>query len=465
MKSARISGRVNHLKRLQAQQKRDLANDLSLSYTLVHYVKSKAPAVRQVVSILFYAMKAQETSPTISPERYKHHFERITLNLYRHHDRPFRRWAAIDFNSQAYNGVGVNKGLSVYIMRTVCDFLESEGYIIKHNGFRDRKRNLGRTTRIRATGKLLALFERAQVNAATIQVDHNAADVIIMRDREKNEVAFEETKRSRIRASHIKRFNEIYRSTKFTLAMTPEELELCRPDIEIPEIGLPVMESPQFRRVFNNETFKDGGRLYCIDGGYQNWAKELRLKILINGKVVIELDYSALHPTMLYHLEGLELKQDPYIIFNHPDKRKFLKYFILRMINSTDRDRFPKTITYAVQTGKMDPIYQHNTSASYRRLMLAVEKHHAPIAKYFFTGYGVKLQRKDSDITEEILLRFLRQKPMLPVSSDAVSSKAVLPLNEYDSFICAYDQAAFLKQVMLESYQKIMRTNFEIKIS
>tara|TARA_B100000989_G_C19408866_1_gene413398 strand:- start:118 stop:630 length:513 start_codon:yes stop_codon:yes gene_type:complete len=73
--------------------------------------------------------------------------------------------------------------------------------------------------------------------------------------------------------------------------------------------------------------------------------------------------------------------------------------------------------------------------------------HHEPIKKFFGTGYGVKLQFKDSQIAEAVMLDMLPE-PCLPV---------------HDSFIVRKDQAKKLKRVMNEQFKLFTGVDTELK--
>jgi hypothetical protein len=52
-------------------------------------------------------------------------------------------------------------------------------------------------------------------------------------------------------------------------------------------------------RVFNNQSWKKGGRLYSPgDGSYQQLKEEQRHKMTINGEAVVEIDIKASHLTI-----------------------------------------------------------------------------------------------------------------------------------------------------------------------
>jgi hypothetical protein len=78
-------------------------------------------------------------------------------------------------------------------------------------------------------------------------------------------------------------------------------------------------------RVFNNSSFKNGGRFY--GASHLDIPSHMRGFIRINGEPVVELDYDALHIVMLYHLRGLDinLAQDPYEIIVGPEDRSIKK--------------------------------------------------------------------------------------------------------------------------------------------
>ena len=65
-------------------------------------------------------------------------------------------------------------------------------------------------------------------------------------------------------------------------------------------------------RVFSKGAFELGGRLYAP---IQNYTKDNRKYYHFDGDPTIEIDYSSIHPHMLYHKEVLEFDgDDPYTI-------------------------------------------------------------------------------------------------------------------------------------------------------
>ena len=68
-----------------------------------------------------------------------------------------------------------------------------------------------------------------------------------------------------------------------------------------PKKGTVDFSKKYVRRIFNQGSFKKGGRFY--GGFWQKIPREYRKFIRINYKEVVELDYSGLHINMLYAMK------------------------------------------------------------------------------------------------------------------------------------------------------------------
>ena len=85
-------------------------------------------------------------------------------------------------------------------------------------------------------------------------------------------------------------------------------------------------------RVFSRKSFKKNGRAY--GALHQNLPKHMRPYIHINGEKTAEVDYSAYHIRMLYHMEGIDYKEDPYLVCGGKDLRDTFKAVGLIAINA-----------------------------------------------------------------------------------------------------------------------------------
>ena len=79
---------------------------------------------------------------------------------------------------------------------------------------------------------------------------------------------------------------------------------------------------------------------------------------------------------------------------------------------------------------------------TWAELSQAIISFHEPIAHYFYTGAGLRLQRLDSDIAEKVLLHF------------AQSGIAILPL--HDSFLMHNGYETSLEPVMRSAFEEVV---------
>jgi hypothetical protein len=80
-------------------------------------------------------------------------------------------------------------------------------------------------------------------------------------------------------------------------------------------------------RAFNNGSFDQGGRFY--GPWWQRVPSERRKFITINWLPTRELDYSNLHPAMLYAMEGIQLedraRKADFLSRQTPERRDYLE--------------------------------------------------------------------------------------------------------------------------------------------
>ncbi len=153
---------------------------------------------------------------------------------------------------------------------------------------------------------------------------------------------------------------------------------------------------------------------------------------------------SGLHIRMLYHRIGIDYRDECYV-YDKADKanridRERMKLASLIVINSDDRQKAIKAVHD--QCRKKGIHYPAGQSGSYRSLVDRFEEYHEPIREFFLKGNGLELQYLDSTIMASILERMTRR------------GIAALPV--HDSVVCPARHEAFLHQVMVEEYEKVM---------
>ena len=126
-----------------------------------------------------------------------------------------------------------------------------------------------------------------------------------------------------------------------------------------------------------------------------------------------------------------------------------MKVVVLICLGSDSREKAMKGLRKRVNWGsgkwygegqlKLEPGFQIED------LIDAFLEQNEPIAKYFFCGYAGKLQLIESQIAEQVMLRFAELgKPIFPV---------------HDSFIVRQSDALILKGAMMECYSEHPKLN------
>lgn len=310
------------------------------------------------------------------------------------------------------------------------------GYVEKvRKHFHDPRTGIGRSTRIRTTPKLIELLTvGGEVTLAKLcfRSDSYADEVIILRDEAKNDIEYNETTSTTQMREELERINA---------ALAGHWLDLEVPDSRITALNAEMAtdyrrgnrEAPyvdfaarRLRRIFNNNDWHQGGRFY--GGWWQSVPKEYRTRITINGKRTVEIDYSVMHPALMYAQVGAKLEGDAYDI-NVPNvKRDLIKRTFNQLVNAKGR------------TDAKSDFNEHECGMSWKELQERIKARHRPIARFLGTGHGLRLQNADAQIANRIMLQFLRMNYVcLPV---------------HDSFIVHHELQDDLTKIMHDEFLK-----------
>ena len=298
-----------------------------------HRVSTFKKARAVAIALEPYVMGANGVSP--KPRVVRKHLRLAVLNLFV--AWLLWRWLAYPGDNNAYakmsaryNVLGINKQFPA-IMRA----LAAAGYVELKTGFRDELTGKGFQTRAKATDKLIDLFAPIKPNMVETC---RYREAILLADDDIDEngdhhgrkwVDYENTPEVIQMRKNLFAYNKLIHRSNITF---PEELIYERIDLQ----------RLFTYRIFNNGSFCVGGRFYGPwwvtlpkftnpDGTKFNMRQFIR----INGNPVIELDYSAQHPTLLYARKGLSLPHDPYDIEGY--ERAVIKQAMLIGLNAKDR--------------------------------------------------------------------------------------------------------------------------------
>lgn len=196
------------------------------------------------------------------------------------------------------------------------------------------------------------------------------------------------------------------------------------------------------RRIFSKGRTDRGGRLY--GGWWQTIPKDYRRYVSINGRSTVEVDFSEMHPSMLYILDcqrpppniydlGIiypgEAPYDPNVQ-PHKARRKTIKRFLNALIND-EREQHQLSKTGSRQL-----------KLSHEQLKERVLTKHPVIAKAVGTDTGSYLQYLDSKIACGVMLRLMDQGIVaLPVHD------SFLVQREFESELIAAMQAEFVSVI------------------
>lgn len=199
----------------------------------------------------------------------------------------------------------------------------------------------------------------------------------------------------------------------------------------------PNLRATSLRRQFNG-SFDEHGRFY--GGWWQNFPKDARRFITINGAATVELDYASFVARVLYHQERIDYVEDAYEIpeikaaseadgMAWEEVRPVVKQVFAYMLNAKSRG------------GHMgsDAFIGLPASISRKDAMAAVERAHAPIKDHFFKQEALVLMKLDSDICEAVIM------------AGVEASITVLPI--HDSFIVDVKHEDWLRNQMIKAYQ------------
>jgi hypothetical protein len=248
-----------------------------------------------------------------------------------------------------------------------------------------------------------------RLNEMPLPIVHDPHETIVLRDADGNLIDYTDTRRTEHQRRNMTKINEMLAATAIGLHGRP--VHPGEP-LEAGNVRFGAV-SQQLRRIFNNSSFGLGGRMY--GGFWQNIPSEHRAGLTIDGCLTIELDFPRLHPTLLYAEVRVPMAGDPYALPDWP--RNLVKMAFNTLVNAETRIAAVRAIAYEIAG-----------EGAYKKALRLVDeiKHkHAPISQFMGTGAGLRLQRRDSDIAEDILLKLARRGIFaLPIHDSFIVSKS-----------------------------------------
>ncbi|MGB7241774.1 MAG: hypothetical protein WBC93_06795 [Sulfitobacter sp.] len=294
--------------------------------------------------------------------------------------------------------------LSPRSFRAAVDVLADNGHVIKTTPhWDDPSGRNSRTARFRASPSLLAALGGAGASSVALS-RYRGAEGIRLKDADKRLVEYGDFRFPSEAQDRLKVINDMLESHWADLALTDEQLSEESAKIA----GKRDDEAAQsfdfaartVYRVFNNEDWDQGGRFY--GAWWNSCPSHLRRHILIDGKRTVEVDYSGLHAAMLYAEAGLPIPDDPY------------ERCLTKARNKAERRLVKQTFNALLNAGSVvgiNEIEGYNTALTGREwegFKRFIVSNYPEFKSHFGSGVGLRLQRRDSDLAEAVMLKFAK---------------------------------------------------------
>jgi hypothetical protein len=440
--------------RLTEEEIQQKAEELDNSKLFDVHVWSKYPQVNNAVDELYKMLK---TLPDFkgNEKLRKKHVKVVILDLYvKWLEDPFM-YSAYHRQKSRYTGFDerYNKLNISYLTVPIVDALVELGYIENYKGHYDRTgKESSHVARMRSTNKLIKLIvEKHKFEPEMVEKEANT-ECIILRDYDPEkdkqiDVPYEDTAEIKRMRKELYAYNNLLRRTFIDIRHFPKKGVLSRSG----KRRIKFNRNEKFvRRIFNNKSWEDGGRFY--GGFWQRLPKDWRVKIALNNSPIVEIDYSGLHIVILYAQQGIDywekIDKDPYKLEEYYEvserMRSLLKQVLLTSINAKDKSRAVKGVMYDINMNQEEFGWVREEEIEIGEVIERFANLHKPIRNYFFSNYGVKLQKIDSMMAEHIINEMTKED--LPV------------LCVHDSFIVESRNGEKLKGLMEKAFMMILST-------
>lgn len=420
--------------------------ELWRSRSINFHLTSRYPQVEALIDLLLDEViahiKSRDNPKRIHTAKLKKSLSLVVLNLYSLHKVNRKKYVGYPRNPGGFQRTRYkrhNVGFDVFIK--VIDTLDELGYLESHLGYYEKEIGIGKNSRMRANISLIELFKEHKL--APIMVEREKSEEVIilksvniLKDDKKDKfiVDYEDTKQTYQMRDNLHSFNALLDSRWIDLEVSDKVYEEIAEETEKKKNRSDIdFNRKLLKRIFNNNSFEDGGRFY--HGWWHDIPKRFRKNITIDGKRTVEVDYSSIHFRILYAEQGIDIgDDDPYIIEGYEHRRDEVKLALNIILNAETKNK----AIYAIFNHEDSDIDKKTAKDIYKKL----EEEHPKIKQYFGSGRGVKLQYKDSQIAERVMLNLARDN--------------IVCLPVHDSFIVRLSHQIDLHEEMDKAFRDIV---------
>lgn len=217
-------------------------------------------------------------------------------------------------------------------------------------------------------------------------------------------IDYRETHERKLWRGHVQRINKWLRDADIQIVGGEERVRLGR------DGNLVLIHRRSLRRIFNNGSWQNGGRL--AGGFWMSMARAERFeRIGLDGEPIADVDYQQLFPRLAYaRAQAEQPEEDIYDVAGDKTGRNAWKVLLNAMLFADGRlGNWPKGAREHFPEG-----------TKLRDAIEMLERKHAPIAHLFGKSLGYQLMKAESDILIRVLSHLFEQRITALPLHDAV---------------------------------------------
>ena len=332
------------------------------------------------------------------------------------------------------------KGLTARRVIRCVEFMVEAGWVSNHTGVSHINREKRVVSFIAPTKVFIGLWNVEKDMKESEDSYQDSIQVIELRDTSKKSIEYKKTQDVKEMERVIREMNRVNESCEIRNAEGSLLTNI-------------------YCRIFN-ESFNYGGRFYKADIlTIKNRDTSARLDITIDGKEVVEVDYSNLHFRLTAALEGIcsdHLPLDVYsgMLEDESNKvdRRIVKIAVNMMFNCHNDDQAERAIRKEINTLSAEDKATY-TLGSAKAVMLLIYDSYPEFEDFFCdeASYGRSLQNADSHLANDILCAMIGKGiPCLPV---------------HDSFIVQREHEGLLTKLMGDCFRNRFSVDTLVPIS
>lgn len=340
-------------------------------------------------------------------------------------------------------------------------WLVDEGYVhkVKHwHSATDASQN--RTARYRASPKLQVLFSAARFGIDDL-LPHPNKECIVMKghvpvdeaddDRSSSPIEYEDTIQTKQMRRELTAYNQLLLQTHIDIGTLDNPVVHRRVNkgkrrgqVNTLTIG---QHNKYVRRIFSRESWELHGRFY--GGWWQQVDKDIRRNIFINGNPTVEVDFKALHISLINSQLKAPVVYDPYKLdaMVLPDvdlsvARDWTKRLVLCALNAGSRRSAFSAFRSECEKGTPE---KRLTDEQLGALLDGFLSKHPLLKDFVCSDQGIRLMNWDGKITSDII--------------NTLTAKNIPVLTVHDSYIVERHHFSALRLAMIEASLKHCQRN------